>query len=217
MEEVIKQQKEQCIFCKIVSGEIPSIKIYEDNLVLAIMDINPAAPGHILLMPKEHYPIAPIIPQETFQHMIKIAKYIARAAKKVTHTKRASFFIANGGVAGQQSTHFMMHIIPRNNELPFLNAEEDVTYNVETAASLKEKLASIYKPQETQEARPENKQKIAELFNTNEEFRNLLLNNTEQLKSIIESNEEWATLFEGISIDALSQKLKEMHNGQKKS
>jgi histidine triad (HIT) family protein len=213
MEDVIKQQKKQCIFCKIISGEIPSVKIHEDNLVIAIMDINPAAPGHILLMPKEHYPIAPIIPQETFQHMIKNAKYIARAAKKATGAKRASFFIANGGVAGQQSTHFMMHIIPRNNELPFLNAEGDKTYDVETAANLKERLGKIFQPEKKTKAQPENKQKIAEMFNTNKEFRDLLLNNTEQLKNIIESKQEWAKIFEGIDIDALSQKLREIHNG----
>jgi hypothetical protein len=51
MEEVIAQQKEQCVFCKIISGEIPTEKVYEDDQILAIMDINPATDGHILLMP----------------------------------------------------------------------------------------------------------------------------------------------------------------------
>lgn len=210
MEEVIQQQKEQCIFCKIVKGEIPAIKVYEDNLVLAIMDINPATEGHMLLMPKEHYPIAPIIPPETFQHMIKIAKYLGRAAKNALHKDKISFFIANGGVAGQQSTHFMMHILPRNSkELTFLDAYGDEQYDPELAQAIREKFSQ---KQSTQA--PENKkQKIAELYNSNEEFRDLLLNKRDMLKQIIETNPEWKELFDGIDIDALSTKLRDMNNG----
>jgi galactose-1-phosphate uridylyltransferase len=64
-EEMLEQQKANCIFCKIVKGEIPSKKVYEDDMMLAILDINPAVKGHILVLPKEHYPIMPLIRQRS--------------------------------------------------------------------------------------------------------------------------------------------------------
>lgn len=209
MEEVIAQQKEQCVFCRIIRGEIPGTKVYEDDIVIAIMDINPATEGHVLLMPKEHYPIAPIIPPATFQHMIKIAKYLGRAAQDALQTQKVSFFIANGGVAGQQSTHFMMHILPRNSKsLSFLDAEGSLEFDPELANQVLSRLQGKTK------AQPEDKkQRIAELYNNNQEFRDLLLNKRELLKQIIDTNPEWKELFEGIDIDALSSKLQEMSNG----
>lgn len=112
-EEVIAQQKAQCPFCKIVAGEIPANKVFEDDKILAIADINPAAPGHLLVMPKEHYPIMPLIPPETFSHLFSMIKFISRAQKKAVPCQQNSIFIANGGAAGQRSSHFMLHIIPR--------------------------------------------------------------------------------------------------------
>ena len=70
----VEEQKKNCPFCQIIADKIPSKKVYEDDLVVALLDIHPAAKGHVLLLPKEHYPIAPLIPKETQQHMFKIAK-----------------------------------------------------------------------------------------------------------------------------------------------
>ena len=58
-EQIMELQKQKCPFCQIVAGKIPSKTIYEDDKVLAILDINPIAKGHVLVMPKEHYPIMP--------------------------------------------------------------------------------------------------------------------------------------------------------------
>ena len=61
-EQIAEMQKQQCIFCKIIKGDIPGKKVFQDDFVEAILDINPAAKGHTLVMPKEHYPILPVIP-----------------------------------------------------------------------------------------------------------------------------------------------------------
>ena len=61
-EELQELQRQQCIFCQIISSKIPSKKIYEDSTCLAVLDINPAAKGHLLLLPKEHYAIMPQVP-----------------------------------------------------------------------------------------------------------------------------------------------------------
>jgi histidine triad (HIT) family protein len=114
-EEISEYQRQNCIFCKIIKGEIPSRKAYEDEKLVAIMDINPAAKGHLLLMPKEHYPVLPTIPPELSARMFRITRELSSSLKKAMITDKATIFIANGGVAGQQSPHFLYHIIPREN------------------------------------------------------------------------------------------------------
>ncbi|NQU79111.1 HIT family protein, partial [Candidatus Woesearchaeota archaeon] len=112
-QQMLEEQKKKCIFCQIIEGNIESKKVYEDDLLIGILDIHPATKGHVLLMPKEHYPIMPLIPQETFQHMFRKMKDVDRCVKEALLCKETTIFIANGAAAGQQSQHFMMHIIPR--------------------------------------------------------------------------------------------------------
>ncbi|MFT4326615.1 MAG: HIT domain-containing protein [Candidatus Woesearchaeota archaeon] len=221
MEEIIAKQKEQCIFCKIVKGEVPALKVYENDLILAIMDINPAKEGHVLVMPKEHYPLMPWVPRETFKELFKISKYIARAIEDVTHEK-TQIFIASGGSAGQQSTHFMLHIMPEIKELKTVgNATVDSAKESQLGAVLKENLkAGILKlSQEDPSIQQfvinpeENKNAIAELFNSDEHFRNLILNDVDTLKREVANNPQLQAVFKGIDIDALSHKLQEMYNG----
>jgi histidine triad (HIT) family protein len=112
-EEIIEQQKANCPFCKIIAGQIPSNKVYEDDKIIAITDINPATKGHLLVMPKEHYPIMPLIPPEIFSHFFEKLKFISKGQKEGAPAQENLWFIANGGAAGQQSSHFMLHLIPR--------------------------------------------------------------------------------------------------------
>ncbi len=112
-QKAIEAQKQQCPFCKIARGEIQSKKVYEDDKLLAILDINPAAKGHLLVMPKEHYPIMPLIPSDIFEYVFTMTKHISAALKDALLLFGDTLFIANGYAAGQQSSHFMLHIIPR--------------------------------------------------------------------------------------------------------
>ncbi|RME53729.1 HIT domain-containing protein [Candidatus Woesearchaeota archaeon] len=105
--------KKNCIFCKIVRGEIPSQKVFEDEQVLAILDINPAVRGHTLLLPKEHYPILPLLPPDVFQHLFMRSVDLMNALREALLVQRVTLFVANGAVAGQQSPHFLMHLFPR--------------------------------------------------------------------------------------------------------
>lgn len=110
----IEAQKEQCVFCHIACGKIPSIKVYEDKTLIAILDINPATEGHMLIVPKEHYPILPLVPPEMFKEIFTKTKHIAHAIKEALLVKDAILFVANGGAAGQQVSHFLLHIIPKD-------------------------------------------------------------------------------------------------------
>ncbi|MFP4524168.1 MAG: HIT family protein [Candidatus Woesearchaeota archaeon] len=119
-QEALEQQKENCIFCKIIKGDIPSKKVYEDDKLIAIMDINPATKGHVLVIPKEHYPLLPVIPFEEVQHLFRKTKKLVKAMKEALLCRGITIFIANGAAAGQQSPHFLYHLIPRekNDFLP---------------------------------------------------------------------------------------------------
>ncbi len=112
-EELKEFQKKQCIFCQIHDGKVSSKKIYEDEVCLAILDINPANPGHILLMPKEHYTILPQVPPEEIRHLFVVAKKLSNAALRAFDVKGTNIIVANGIAAGQKAQHMMIHIIPR--------------------------------------------------------------------------------------------------------
>ena len=73
---------DECIFCKIADGQIPSFKIYEDNLVKAILDRNPASPGHILIISKEHHETIFDTPEETLNQIIDVSKKIGSLVKE---------------------------------------------------------------------------------------------------------------------------------------
>lgn len=142
----IQLMKDNCIFCKITKKEIDSKIVFEDNLCLAILDINPATNGHILLMPKEHYMMLPMVPDEVLGHLSVISKYLSDLLKETFSSTDVSVFIANGAAAGQQSQHFMFHVIPRYSEdgLDFnLNGGENSSEDLEKLAKkFKEKLIS---------------------------------------------------------------------------
>ena len=112
-EELKEFQKKQCIFCQIISGKVQSKKIYEDEETLAILDINPANPGHIVLLPKEHYSIMPQIPEGVINNLAMAAKALSNVLLKGISAQGTNIIVANGVAAGQRAQHFMLHIIPR--------------------------------------------------------------------------------------------------------
>ncbi|MBI2550019.1 HIT domain-containing protein [Candidatus Woesearchaeota archaeon] len=111
--EIEELQKKNCVFCHIASGKVPARKVYEDNECVAVLDINPATPGHMLLMPKEHYTVMFQVPERALDHIFVIAKGLSQAGLKAFQSKGTTIFAANGVAAGQRAPHFMLHIIPR--------------------------------------------------------------------------------------------------------
>jgi histidine triad (HIT) family protein len=105
--------KQQCVFCQIIAGKISSRKIYEDESCIAILDINPANPGHTLILPKEHYSIMPLMPEKEMAAMFNAAKRVSRAMLRSLKADGTNIFIANGAAAGQKAPHAILHVIPR--------------------------------------------------------------------------------------------------------
>ncbi len=109
-------RKEDCIFCKIANGEIPSKTIYEDDMFKVILDLGPAAKGHALVIPKDHYANLFELPEETAADAMKLAKKMAEKMKENLQADGFNLVQNNGEVAGQTVNHFHMHLIPRYKE-----------------------------------------------------------------------------------------------------
>ena len=104
---------EDCIFCKIVKGEIPSFKVYEDDKVYAFGDINPASKGHTLVIPKNHAENLFEISEEDLAALHKAAKKIAGAIKTSLSAEGIATLQLNGPAVGQEVMHYHLHLVPR--------------------------------------------------------------------------------------------------------
>ena len=105
-----------CIFCKIANGEIPSSTIYEDDLFRVILDLSPATKGHALILPKKHMANIFEMDEETAEKVFVLASRIAKAMKEALNCDGLNIIQNNGEIAGQTVFHFHMHIIPRYND-----------------------------------------------------------------------------------------------------
>merc|ERR1719221_1679415 len=102
------------IFEKIVAGDIPSFKIYEDELVYSFMDINPCSKGHVLVIPKVCYEFLHEVPEETSAAIGRVLPRIAKAVMEATGTKEYNILQNNGPTAHQAVPHVHFHIIPKD-------------------------------------------------------------------------------------------------------
>ena len=105
--------KEDCIFCKIAAGEIPSKTIYEDEEFRVILDISPAVKGHALIIPKDHYANLFELPEALAVKVMILARKLAAHMKEVLQCDGFNLVQNNGKAAGQTVFHFHMHLIPR--------------------------------------------------------------------------------------------------------
>ncbi|ALS79296.1 MULTISPECIES: HIT family protein [Planococcus] len=136
-----------CIFCKIIAGEIPSVKIYEDEHVFAFMDIMPLSKGHTLLIPKTHREFVYDMTPEEAANLFSVAPKIAKAINETFQPEGMNLLNNNGAKAGQSVFHFHLHFIPRYGQsdgfgAKWMTKEKEFTSEriQELAESVKEKL-----------------------------------------------------------------------------
>ena len=134
--------RENCIFCKIIGGQIPSATIYEDEDFKVILDISPAAKGHALILPKEHYANIYELPQELAAKAMVLAQKLATHMTEKLNCDGFNLLQNNGEVAGQTVFHFHMHLIPRykDGENSELLTWKPLTYQDGEAAEIAELL-----------------------------------------------------------------------------
>ena len=106
-------KKDDCIFCKLANGIIPTNSLYEDDVVKVIFDAGPASSGHVLILPKEHFDNVYSLDDDTAAHIFQVAVKVAKALKEGLNLEGLNIVQNNGEIAGQTVFHFHMHIIPR--------------------------------------------------------------------------------------------------------
>ncbi len=102
-----------CVFCKIVAGQIPCFKLCEDGETTAFMDINPANDGHCLVVSKAHHPTVFEIQPDVFAAVARTAARVARAVNRALKPDGLNLIQANGPGAAQSVPHFHVHVLPR--------------------------------------------------------------------------------------------------------
>lgn len=135
-----------CIFCKIIKGEIPCAKVYEDKFTLAFLDINPATPkgGHILILPKKHYELITDLSEEEFIHLCKTIQKISKALLK--YGQGLNIIQNNKKIAGQIIPHVHFHLIPRfEKDGVILNYWKTHKYNDNELNAISEKIKNLLK------------------------------------------------------------------------
>ena len=105
-----------CTFCKIISKEIPSESVYENEFVSAFLDINPVNPGHLLVVPKEHYPDFLSTPDPIIKEVVAVTHKLAGPMMKATDATAFNIAVNSGHDAGQAVAHMHMHLIPRHHQ-----------------------------------------------------------------------------------------------------
>ena len=133
-----------CIFCAIVAGDIPATKVYEDEDVLAFMDIAPINPGHTLIIPKQHYRNIYDIPAEVGGKIMQTAVSLAKAIRTALNTDGLNLVQSNEAAGFQTVFHFHLHLIPRWEgdpiRLPWRPSEGDPKEIGNIAAKIREAL-----------------------------------------------------------------------------
>jgi histidine triad (HIT) family protein len=108
-----------CIFCRIIGGDEMVSIIHEDDEIIAFMDVQPLHPGHVLVVPKQHYKNLFYMPDDLAARTFTVAKQILPGLRKATGCRAVNLFSANGQDGGQDVFHFHMHLIPVPNGAPF--------------------------------------------------------------------------------------------------
>lgn len=133
-----------CIFCKIVKGEIPSAKVYEDDTVFAFADINPLTDGHTLIIPKKHVENIWEMDEQDLLNVQRAAKKLAGAMKTALDVDGLAFLQLNGKAVNQIVMHYHLHLLPRLKGAPEISLTnwELVQGDMEKIKALAEKIAA---------------------------------------------------------------------------
>lgn len=134
---------ENCIFCKLANGDIPTATVYEDEYLRAIMDAAPANKGHIIILPKSHAANIYELEDEYVSRAFVLAKKLAVALKKLTGCDGVNILQNNGEAAGQTVFHFHVHVIPRFKNDDCTLVWKPDSYKDGEAAEMAKKIAEL--------------------------------------------------------------------------
>lgn len=170
-----EKPRESCLICQIISNKIPSYKVYEDDMILAVLDVNGANPGHCFVLPKNHYPIMEQVPDDELANLFSVSNKISSAIFENLKVQGTNIFVRNGIPAGQTVAHFMINVIPRKENdginlqwKPKQLSEEEIS-TVELKLKDQIKDASVTKIEKTQEPKQVQETSKTEAITDDEE------------------------------------------------
>jgi len=105
--------KQECPFCSMIEGKIPTKKVYEDQTIMAVLDINPATRGHIIVFPKKHATLLSQADDDIVGQLFKIANMLSTAVFDIVKAEGTNIVVSNGAAAGQRGPHVVVNVIPR--------------------------------------------------------------------------------------------------------
>jgi histidine triad (HIT) family protein len=115
-----RESERDCVFCKIVAGELPASKVYEDDLLLGLMTIGPVTPGHAMVIPRKHVPYLGDLDPEVGAHLFLVTQKLAQAIRESgLRCEGINLFLADGEAAFQEIFHSHLHVFPRYEGDPF--------------------------------------------------------------------------------------------------
>lgn len=129
-----------CIFCKIAAGEIPSSTVYEDDFFRVILDIAPAAKGHVMIIPKQHMTNLFDVSEEIASKLLRLASHVANGMKKALCCDGINMLQNNGAAAGQTVFHLHLHLIPRYENDQMNIPWKPLSYSPEEASKIAERI-----------------------------------------------------------------------------
>ncbi len=152
-----------CVFCKIISGEIQTERIFEDHTIIASFDINPASIGHIIIFPKKHYEDLGSIPPQDFFNMASVLRFLSDVLKEDLLPKGFNVVMNMGEVKNQQMTHLTIHLIPVSGTEEIVIGWKPVSVSQEEKINLAKRLNGIM-ARKIEEAKQKMKEHSNELF-----------------------------------------------------
>ncbi len=135
---------ENCIFCKIIKGEIGAHKIYEDDFTLSFLDISPISIGHALVIPKAHHANIHETPEEVMAQMMRTVKKVSHAVKTGLNADGINIQMNNGSAAGQVVFHSHIHVIPRHESDGFSHWKGKNSYKEGEKEAVAKKIAQAF-------------------------------------------------------------------------
>ena len=132
-----------CIFCKIVAGDIPSLRVFENEHLVAFLDISPIAPGHTIVIPRGHYARLDDMPAEVARDLFASIPELSRAVRDGMGAEGLNLLVNNGRVAGQVVDHVHVHLIPRREADGLGFRWPASSYGEGEAESVREKIVSV--------------------------------------------------------------------------
>jgi histidine triad (HIT) family protein len=145
MTHLTNTDQENCIFCKIVAGDIAASKVYEDDETIAFLDIQPVNPGHVLVIPKDHFENIYTTPVMTWMRVQMTVQKVALAVKNATGADGINVHMNNEPAAGQVVPHTHVHIIPRYNDDGFVHWSHNVYKDAEEMKTFAENITNELK------------------------------------------------------------------------